>query len=97
VRNRPPNAVTVAVKVSTVAQCTVGTSLVVRDPDYDIVRYRYRWSVGARVLRQVTSAGLTDVLQHGLAKPDETVRCTVTPSDGRASGRAVSASARMSG
>jgi len=97
VRNRPPNPVTAAVTVSTVAQCTVGTSLVARDPDYDIVRYRYRWSVGARVLREVTSAGLTDVLQHGLAKPGVTVRCTVTPSDGRASGRPVAASARVPG
>ena len=76
---------------------TVGTSLVARDPDYGIVRYRYRWSVGARVLRRVTSAGLTDVLERGLAKPGETVRCAVTPSDGKATGRTVSAAARVPG
>jgi hypothetical protein len=62
VRNRSPNPITVSLTVPDVALCVVSTSLVTRDPDYDIVRYRYRWSMGGKVLRSVTSAALSDVL-----------------------------------
>ena len=58
VRNRPPFAVTASlVTTPGIAQCVVATSLAVRDPDYDVVRYRYRWSAAGEVLRSVTSAG----------------------------------------
>jgi hypothetical protein len=65
------------------------------DPDYDIVRYRYRWTVGGRVLRQVTSAALSDALAKGRARPGETVSCEVTPSDGRRAGAAAFATATL--
>jgi hypothetical protein len=53
------------------------------DPDYDIVRYRYRWTVGGKLIRAVQSAALSDVLRKGAAKAGQQVRCAVTPSDGR--------------
>jgi len=88
VRNRPPSKVAVTMtSTDGVTQCVVSTQLALRDPDYDVVRYRYRWSAGAKVLRSVTSAALSDVLARGTAKPGQTVHCDVTPNDGRLDGR----------
>lgn len=91
VRNRPPNAVSATLvpaepTAKDVVQCRVTTSLVTEDPDFDIVRYRYRWMVDGKVVRAVQSAALSDVLRRGLAGAGKKVRCSVTPSDGRASG-----------
>ena len=98
VRNRPPEPVSVELSPQTpsqtrVVQCLVRTSLVREDPDYDIVRYRYRWTVGGKLVRAVQSAGLSDVLRKGAARAGQQVRCTVTPSDGRRSGRAAAVTA----
>jgi hypothetical protein len=80
VRNRPPNRVAVSVSVRQgVAECDVQTTLEARDPDYDVVRYRYRWTSYGKVLRTVTSAMLSDYVPA-----NGPVRCTVTASDGRA-------------
>jgi hypothetical protein len=76
-----------------VIQCRLATSLATEDPDFDIVRYRYRWTIGSRTARTVTSAALSDVLRVGIARPGERVTCSVTPSDGRASGASARASA----
>jgi len=91
VRNRPPNPVSVSLDPAEptgadVVQCLVRTSLVTEDPDYDVVRYRYRWRVGGKLVRKVTSAALSDVLRHGLARAGQPLSCTVTPSDGRRRG-----------
>jgi hypothetical protein len=91
VRNRRPNAVSVSLRPSSptprsVVECRIATSLVAEDPDFDIVRYRYRWTVGGRLVRAVRSAALTDVLRKGAAQPGDEVRCTVTPGDGRLAG-----------
>ena len=88
VRNRPPNAITAELVPATptardVVQCRVTTSLVTEDPDFDIVRYRYRWTVDGKLVRAVQSAALSDVLRKGRAGAGKTVRCAVTPSDGR--------------
>ena len=98
VRNRPPNAIGVelvppAPSPASVVQCRVRTSLVTEDPDYDIVRYRYRWTVGGRLVRSVTSAALSDVLRQGAAVAGKSVRCSVTPGDGRVFGATASVSA----
>ena len=71
------------------ASAGVRTSLVTEDPDFDIVRYRYRWSVGGKLVRAVQSAALSDVLRRGARRTGKSVRCTVTPSDGRLSGPTV--------
>jgi hypothetical protein len=69
---------------------------VTEDPDYDIVRYRYRWTVGGRLARSVSSAALSDVLREGAATAGAAVRCAVTPSDGTVFGptAAVAAASR---
>jgi hypothetical protein len=98
VRNGPPNPVAATLVPATpsptdVVQCRVATSLVAEDPDYDIVRYRYRWSVGGKLVRAVTSAALSDVLRQGVAGAGKDVRCAVTPGDGRVWGATVNATA----
>ena len=95
-RNRPPNAVSVDVQAGVVGQCTVRTSLITEDPDYDIVRYRYRWFVGKKRVRSITSAALSDVLRRDRLRPGAALRCEVTPSDGKLFAPAASASARVS-
>ena len=79
-----------------VGQCTVRTSLITEDPDYDIVRYRYRWFVGNKRVRSITSAALSDVLRRDRLRPGAALRCEVTPSDGKLFAPAASASARVS-
>jgi hypothetical protein len=96
VRNRPPNRVSVALRPAApspaqAVECLVSTSLAAEDPDFEIVRYRYRWTVGGRVVRTVQSAALSDVLRKGAATAGQPVRCSVTPSDGRLSGPSASA------
>lgn len=98
VRNRAPHGIeTELVPASPtprgVVECRVTTALSAEDPDFDLVHYRYRWTVGGRLVREVRSAALSDVLRKGAAVSGETVRCAVTPSDGRLSGRTSSASA----
>jgi hypothetical protein len=66
---------------------------VTEDPDYDIVRYRYRWTVGGKLVRSVTSAALSDVLRQGAATAGKPVRCAVTPGDGRLFGPTAAVSA----
>jgi murein DD-endopeptidase MepM/ murein hydrolase activator NlpD len=91
VGDRPPNAISAellpaAPTAKDVVQCRVQTSLVTEDPDYGIVRYRYRWSVDGKLVRSVQSAALSDVLRKGLAGSGKSVQCAVTPGDGRLSG-----------
>jgi hypothetical protein len=82
-----------APRADEVAVCRIATSLVAEDPDYDIVRYRYRWTVGDRVVREVTSAALSDAIPRATARPGEAIGCSVVPSDGRLRGPAASATA----
>jgi hypothetical protein len=98
VGNRGPNAVSVSLlpdhpSRQDVLQCVVHTSLVAEDPDYAIMLYRYRWFVAGKRVRSITSAALSDVLRHRLAKRGQRVRCRVTPSDGTLVGPTASAAA----
>jgi hypothetical protein len=92
VLNRAPNAISVdAVRhPGGASECFVRTSLATEDPDFELVRYRYRWTVAGALVRDVVSAGLSDVLSrdHGQAT------CSVTPSDGKLEGPEASAAAR---
>ncbi len=97
VRNRPPRPVTVSLTPAAptqadIVQCRVTTSLATEDPDYAIVAYRYRWTIDGDIVRTVRSAALSDVLRRGLARPGERIACSVTPTDGKLSARAASAS-----
>lgn len=77
--------------------CRIGTSLLYDDPDYDIVRYEYRWTVNGQVVRVVTSAGHADAIPANSGAPGAVVSCTVTPSDGRVSGPPSAVSVRIAG
>jgi hypothetical protein len=96
VANRAPNAVRVAFTRPPTGgrplQCVVDASLVTEDPDYEIVRYRYRWLVGGAVVREIVSAGLSDVLRRDVVRSGAPVTCSVTPSDGRLDGSTASVS-----
>jgi hypothetical protein len=100
--NRAPNAVGLALEPASprageVVVCRVATSLVTEDPDFEIVRYRYRWTSGSRLVRQVTSAALSDVLRKGAARAGETLACEVTPSDGKLRGPTATVSTTLPG
>ena len=56
-------------------------SLYRRDPDYDLVRYRYRWFLQGALVRDVTSAALSDAIPSGILRAGDQLRCEVTPSD----------------
>ena len=66
--------------------CRLSTSLTLDDPDYDIVRYTYVWTVNGTEVRRVTSAGHADAIAANLVTPGAVIRCTVMPSDGIANG-----------
>ncbi|MFO0829310.1 MAG: peptidoglycan DD-metalloendopeptidase family protein [Phycisphaerales bacterium] len=75
-----------------VVQCQVDAPLAVDDRDYDVVRYRYVWTVDGQTVRDVVSAGQADVLPRSFATPGAVIACDVTPGDGKANGATVHAS-----
>ncbi len=98
--NRPPNAIVASFepaepRAGEVVFCRVTTSLVTEDPDFELVRYLYRWTTGGRVIRQVTSAALSDAIRNNAARPGETLACEVTPSDGKLRGPVASIAATL--
>lgn len=102
VTNRPPYAVEAAMDpprpvAGEVLFCRVTPPGPFGDPDYDIVRYRYVWTVNGVTVRNIVSAGQADALSHVHYGPGDTVECRVTPGDGKADGPAVTASARVAG
>jgi len=94
--NRPPNAITCAFdtihpRIEDAIFCRVDTSLTLDDPDYDIVRYQYVWTVNGAQVRNATTAGHADAIpRFGVCSGDQ-VQCTVTPKDAVASGTPVMA------
>jgi hypothetical protein len=74
---------------SDVLRCEVGTDLVLDDPDWDIVSYRYLWRVNGAVVRDVTTAGHMDALPHSSWSAGDVVTCEVTPKDGLLDGPTV--------
>jgi murein DD-endopeptidase MepM/ murein hydrolase activator NlpD len=98
VRNRPPHAITASLEPSAprpgdVVRCLVGGPLAVRDPDYGLVRYRYRWTSGGRLVRSVTTAAMSDAIPATAPRAGESLTCEVTPTDGVLRGPTASASA----
>lgn len=70
-----------------VIECTVLGSLVHDDPDRDLVSYRYEWAVNGKVIRDIVSAAMRDVLQSDAAHSGDIVMVTVTPTDGLLDGK----------
>jgi hypothetical protein len=101
--NRPPLAVaTVAFDpalptTSDVPFCRVTpASLYGPDPDYDLVRYRYRWEISGTLVRDVTTAGIADALPRGLVRAGDRLTCTVTPYDDSTAGPSTSVTSDLS-
>ena len=89
--NRAPHAVAVSIKPAFVTpndvpRCEVETSLVHEDPDHDVMSYRYQWTVGDQIVREITGAALSDVLPRGVIRLGDRLRCRVTPNDGALDG-----------
>ena len=91
--NRPPEPIAAVLdpavpRVVDVPFCRVQSTLPVyrRDPDYDIMRYRYQWTVNNVVVRDVTTAAMADALRKGILTQGAHVSCSITPMDGQTSG-----------
>jgi murein DD-endopeptidase MepM/ murein hydrolase activator NlpD len=89
--NRAPNKITAHLSPPHPVEgqaltCQAQSPLILRDPDFDLVSYRYEWRVNGHLVRTVTSAGLTDLLASGVALPGDKVSCRVTPTDGKKAG-----------
>jgi hypothetical protein len=86
--NRPPNPVRGSFdppnpRPEEVVFCRVNSNLVLDDPDYDVVRYRYRWYLDGRLLRDVVSAGLSDALPPRSKQSIGQLSCLVEVGDGK--------------
>lgn len=97
--NRPPSAFTVSFESAVlvpghVPVCRVEGPMFA-DPDYDVLTYRYRWTVGDQVVREVTSAARTDALARDRVRAGTTLTCSVTASDGKVETQPVSAFAAI--
>lgn len=89
--NHPPNAISAhfdpAVPATDRAlMCVVDNDFLLDDPDYEIVRFRYRWKVNGDIKREVVSAGLSDQFPRDSTAPGDTIRCEVYPLDALSTG-----------
>jgi len=96
--NRPPAPITAALDPPVpgpgqVVFCRVAAPLPIEDPDFDLVSFRYEWTVNAQVVRDATVAGHADALPGHLLALGDSVSCTVTASDGQLLGTPVVAGA----
>lgn len=100
ITNRPPSTFTVDFEAPAIVPGSVPVCRVegpqFADPDYDVISYRYRWTVNDQVVRELTSAARTDALARTHVRAGTTLRCSVTASDGKAETQAVSTFANIS-
>ncbi|MCB2153985.1 M23 family metallopeptidase [bacterium] len=81
----PPDDLAFSPTTATVAdaiRCDAIAPWIVRDPDYDQLRYRFVWRVDGEIRRDVTIAAPSDMLPAFEAQSGQTVECAVTASDG---------------
>lgn len=95
--NRAPKAYSVALEPQTITDgrvpvCRVSGDLIA-DPDFDVVSYRYTWTVNGAVVRDVTSAARSDALARQHVKNGTQLSCTVVASDANLSTQPLSAHA----
>lgn len=100
--NRAPEPITTAIVPSNpgsedVLSCEVTSAFPLDDLDWDLVRYRYLWSVDGVVVRDTVSAGLADFLPSVSGCGNPVVTCEVTPSDGVLPGPASTAAVVVTG
>lgn len=63
----------------------------VADADYDLVGYEFHWLINGTTFRKATNAAFADAIPRGVAGPGVSVRCVVTPYDGRQHGPSIEA------
>ncbi|MAB29495.1 MAG: hypothetical protein CMJ53_09515, partial [Planctomycetaceae bacterium] len=100
--NRAPEPITTAIVPSNptsddVLSCEVTSAFPLDDLDWDLVRFRYLWSVDGVVVRDTVSAGLADFLPSVSGCGNPTVTCEVTPSDGMLDGSPSTATVVVTG
>jgi hypothetical protein len=66
-----------------VLRCELDVDLINDDPDYDVVRFEYVWTVDGAEVRRVTSAAHSDYLPAEQADVGQVVRCAIVASDGK--------------
>jgi len=99
--NRPPNAFTAAFDpaaptTNDVVFCRLAVPLL-DDPDYDFVRYHFRWTLNGAVVRDVTNGAFSDAVRKGIAQTGDFLSCTVTANDGVTNGQPVTVSTFVGG
>ncbi len=100
--NRPPAAIGLTFEPDNptpddVLFCRVQGSYVYDDPDCDIVRYHYVWTLNGQPIRDIISAGRADAIPTQTLTPGSTITCGVTPSDGTVNGAIASISYTLPG
>ena len=85
--NRPPAPVSATLEPSVIdparaVWARIYPDLVNDDPDYDLVRYTYRWFVNGAPVRTITTAGHADAIPASLHGAGDVVTCEVTADDG---------------
>jgi len=88
--NHAPRMATAAIepadlRAGGVAVCRATGDLFL-DPDYDIVRYHYVWTVDGVTVRDVTTAARSDALARNYVRGGSVVGCSITTSDATLSG-----------
>jgi hypothetical protein len=99
IHNRPPQPIVARLRttgdgIDDVLLCEVMKPTLVRDLDYDLVKYDYGWTVDGESVRSVTSAGLADVLAARTAEAGQEVACSITPSDHTSKGQTATVTLR---
>lgn len=89
--NRPPESAILSLepedpKPDDVVVCRVDAPLPLDDLDYDVVSYRYLWTVDGVVVRDNTNAARSDAIPRNSAENRTTLQCTVIPTDGKDNG-----------
>ncbi len=84
--NHPPNPLSASIdpiSAGGVAVCRAN-SVLLADPDYDVVAYSYVWTANGSIVRTVTSAARADALPQQYANAHNQLTCTVSAFDGLA-------------
>jgi murein DD-endopeptidase MepM/ murein hydrolase activator NlpD len=87
--NHPPRAATAALEPAAIRSSTVpvcrATGDLSLDPDYDVVRYHYVWTVNGTTVRDVTTAARSDALPRTFTTFGANIGCSITVSDASSS------------
>jgi hypothetical protein len=87
--NHAPRAATPAlepdvIRPGSVAVCRATGDLAL-DPDYDVVRYHYVWTINGSAVRDVTTAARSDALPRTFSTSGANIGCSITVSDASSS------------